>query len=187
MISNLLLIKLLHTSYLNIIIKKFIRRVYLRFLDVDIWCSCRNLLICLYLLKMHTLFQFSALLDIIVYDIPGKINRFSFVYVLGSIKFNTYLNIRLQTNGINLLNSVITIFRNAVWLEREIWDLFGIFFSGNNDLRRILTDYGFIGHPLRKDFPLNGFIESYYSEFYRRIIYKKLEFILNYRYFYLVK
>lgn len=123
-------------------------------------------------------------MDIAVYDQPGKLKRFTVVYILNSTFFNSRLNIRTQIGELEFLKSVVSVFSNANWVEREVWDLFGIFFINHPDLRRILTDYGFTGHPLRKDFPLTGYVESFYSEFCASNNNRNVELIQEYRYFF---
>jgi NADH:ubiquinone oxidoreductase subunit C len=141
----------------------------------------------MFFLKNHLLFNFTQLLDIITVDklemnlVEGK--RFSYTYVLLSVLYN----IRIFVNGfIGLfenLNSVSSIFKSADWLEREIWDMFGIFFLGHTNLRRILTDYGFVGFPLRKDFPLSGYVEIRYDEITKSIVLEPLELTQEFRFF----
>jgi len=146
-----------------------------------------NILNVLFFLKNHLLFNFTQLLDIVTVDklemnlVEGK--RFSYTYVLLSVLYN----IRIFVNGfIGLfenLNSVSSIFKSADWLEREIWDMFGIFFVGHTNLRRILTDYGFVGFPLRKDFPLSGYVEIRYDEITKSIVLEPLELSQEFRFF----
>ena len=121
--------------------------------------------------------------DIVVWDKPGKLNRFTIVYILHSLIFNARVALLIQTNELSPVYSITNIFNSAGWAEREIWDLFGIFIINNNDLRRILTDYGFNGHPLRKDFPLTGFVESTYDDLQKRIEFTKVELTQAYRIF----
>jgi NADH:ubiquinone oxidoreductase subunit C len=96
-------------------------------------------------------------------DYPHLTNRFEVSYELLSLKYNTRLRIKCFVNEIDHIFSVSSIFLSATWWEREVWDMFGVYFVNNPDLRRILTDYGFVGHPLRKDFPLIGFVETFYD------------------------
>lgn len=112
-----------------------------------------------------------TLSDMYAVDYPLRFNRFELNYVLFSltvpfIRFNVVFGVQLD----EVVNSISGLYNSANWLEREIWDLFGVFFSDNNDLRRILTDYGFNGHPLRKDFPLIGYTEVRYDDKQKRIV-----------------
>lgn len=115
-------------------------------------------------LRDHTLTNFRQLIDIVIYDVPGKTFRFSCLYLLLNFLQNARFILHIKTNEVYPVPSIISLYKSANWLERESWDLFGIFFAGHNDLRRILTDYGFSGHPLRKDFPLTGFFEIRYND-----------------------
>ena len=113
---------------------------------------------------MHSHCQFKILSDICAVDYPWKINRFQIYYNFLSLTYNSRLTIIIFMEAQEALNSIVQLFSAAGWFERELWDLFGIFFLKNLDLRKILSDYGFKGHPLRKDFPLTGFCELKYSE-----------------------
>jgi NADH dehydrogenase (ubiquinone) Fe-S protein 3 len=110
-------------------------------------------------LKLHQATQFNQLVDITAVDYPNKPNRFQLVYLLLSIPYNTRITLTTETNEISPIDSIVDIYKGANWMEREVYDMFGVFFVGHPDLRRILTDYGFEGHPLRKDFPLTGYVE----------------------------
>jgi len=134
-------------------------------------------------LQKHSNTQFSQLVDIVAFDTPGKKYRFSIVYILYSLKFNTRIFIQIQTNETHLIQSITPMYTAAGWMEREIWDFFGIFFLGHHDLRRILTDYGFNQNPLRKDFPLTGFMEIYYNDEQKRIVFEPVELAQEYRVF----
>ena len=112
---------------------------------------------------MHTQCQFKILSDLCAIDYPWKIHRFQIYYNFLSLTYNSRLTVIIFMEAHKALNSIVHVFSVAGWFERELWDLFGIFFFKNLDLRKILTDYGFKGHPLRKDFPLTGFSELKYS------------------------
>ena len=126
-------------------------------------------------LKKSSFFKYQILTDIVCTDYSRPKNRFKLTYVLTSIKYNNriYLNAFLGEDCFP--QSVESIFSVANWMEREVWDMYGIFFLGNQDLRRILTDYGFKGFPFRKDFPLNGFVELRYDEEKKHLIYEPIE------------
>ena len=115
--------------------------------------------------------QFKVLIDITAIDYPEREARFDVVYILLSMTRNQRLRVMLSIDAAAQVPSVSEIYRAAVWYEREAWDMFGVQFSGNPDLRRILTDYGFEGHPLRKDFPLSGHTELHYDEAQKRVVY----------------
>lgn len=135
----------------------------------------------LYFLKNNTNSRFRILTDISSSDYPERINRFEINYHLLSIKYNIRLNIKTYLDEITSITSATSIYNNSGWAERELWDLFGIYFSENNDLRRILTDYAFEGHPLRKDFPLTGYYEIMYDTNYKLLLNQFLEITQEFR------
>lgn len=132
-------------------------------------------------LKSNTNCQFRTIIDICVVDYPERENRFEVVYNFLSVRYNTRLRVKTSVNEITPVESISSIFKGANWFEREAWDLFGVFFSGHPDLRRILTDYGFEGHPLRKDFPLSGYVEVRYDEIQKRVVCEPIELSQEYR------
>lgn len=134
-------------------------------------------------IKYHTNCQYKILTDICVVDYPTRTNRFDLIYNFLSIKFNSRIRIKIIINELSIVPSITNIFSAANWYEREVWDMFGIFFSNHPDFRRILTDYGFEGHPLRKDFPLSGFMEVRYNELKKRVIYEPLSLPQEFRSF----
>jgi len=147
------------------------------------------------LLKELLLFWCNSLADIVVVDYPQLTNRFCIVYNFLSIRkfFRIFVIISVNSPFVDnfvsysktqlYVKSLTKIFSAAYWLERENWDLFGVFFQDNNDLRRILTDYGFEGYPLRKDFPLTGFFEVRYDDEQRSVVYENLELTQEFRFF----
>ena len=125
----------------------------------------------------------TQLIDLCGVDYPSEDPRFEVVYNLLSMKHNHRVRVKLRTNDDEAVPSIVGIHPAAGWFERECWDLYGIFFDGNPDLRRILTDYGFEGHPLRKDFPLTGFVEMRYDEQQKRVIYEPVKLTQDFRTF----
>jgi NADH-quinone oxidoreductase subunit C len=113
---------------------------------------------------------FVCLLDICGVDYPGRELRFDVVYHLLSPRHNQRIRVKVMAGEETLVPSVVSVFPNANWYERETYDLYGVLFSGHPDLRRLLTDYGFQGHPLRKDFPLTGFVEVRYDDAQKRVV-----------------
>jgi NADH/F420H2 dehydrogenase subunit C len=136
-----------------------------------------------FFLKNHSNTQFKLLSDLVVVDYPQKTKRFEIIYNILSIRFNVRLKIKVNMNELQSVSSLVSIYKAAGWLEREAWDMFGIFFANHPDLRRLLTDYGFEGHPLRKDFPLTGFLEVYYSELQKQVVYKPVNLSQQYKSF----
>lgn len=132
-------------------------------------------------LKKNELINIKVLVDICVVDRPDNKKRFEVIYNLLSVKNNVRVFIKTYTN--NYLKSLCSIYSSAVWIERECWDMFGIFFLNHPDLRRILTDYGFEGFPLRKDFPLSGYIEVRFDDEKFNIVYEPIQMSQEYRLF----
>jgi len=126
---------------------------------------------------------FRSLMDLCGADYPGREKRFDVVYHLLSYRHNQRIRVKVQTDEVTPVPSVIEVFPNANWFEREAYDLYGVLFSGHPDLRRILTDYGFEGHPLRKDFPLSGFVEVRYDEEQKRVVYEPIKLPQEFRNF----
>jgi NADH-quinone oxidoreductase subunit C len=116
--------------------------------------------------------QFKMLVDLCGVDYPERDERFDVVYHLLSLRHNQRIRVKVRTDEATPVPSVTGIFSAAVWYERETWDMFGVYFSDHPDLRRILTDYGFEGHPLRKDFPQTGYVELRYDDEQKRVVYE---------------
>ena len=127
--------------------------------------------------------RFGCLIDICGVDYPDREQRFEVVYHLLSPWLNHRIRVRIATDETTPVPSVIELFRCANWFEREAYDLYGILFEGHPDLRRLLTDYGFQGHPLRKDFPLTGFVELRYDDELKRVVYEPVKLQQEYRSF----
>lgn len=127
--------------------------------------------------------QFKLLLDICGVDYPEREKRFDVVYHLLSLTHNSRVRVKLMTDEATPVPSATSIFSSAGWWEREAWDLYGIFFADNADLRRILTDYGFEGHPMRKDFPLTGYVEVRYDDEQKRVVYEPVKLTQEFRNF----
>ena len=126
---------------------------------------------------------FWCLIDITAVDWPSRERRFDVVYHLLSPKHNARVRIKIETDEATPVSSVIEVFPNADWYEREAYDLYGVVFTGHPDMRRILTDYGFEGHPLRKDFPLTGFLEVRYDDQEKRVVYEPVRLNQEFRKF----
>jgi len=133
--------------------------------------------------KLHILYQFDILTCISGVDYPANKYRFKLVYELLSIRYNYRLKIKTFAHELTAINSCNKLFLSGKWYECEIWDMFGVFFIDHPNLKRILTDYGFEGYPLRKDFPLSGFVEMRYNEIQKRVINESIELCQEYRTF----
>ena len=152
--------------------------------DVEIEVPSINLYPIIFFMKQHSLCLFNSIIDIACSDMPYNKYRYTLNYNLIAIFFN--IRVRIITKVLETytkLLSIVSLYRSVNWSEREIFEFFGIFFFENLDLRRILTDYGFNGFPLRKDFPLTGFIDIYYDDNYKKICYRNLELTQEYRNF----
>ena len=134
-------------------------------------------------LKTNKDTKFRQLIDITAVDFPENEKRFKLVYLLLSHEFNQRIHLDYNINEKEIVNSITSVFPSANWMEREVFDMYGINFKNHPDLRRILTDYGFKGHPLRKDFPLTGHNEVRYSEEEKKVIYEPVKLEQNYRNF----
>jgi NADH/F420H2 dehydrogenase subunit C len=151
--------------------------------DYFLFIEPKNLYnVCLFL-KDNQANLFKVLVDVTAVDFPNKFDRFSLNYCLLSVKFNTRLILNVKFNELYSIKSITSLYKSSCWIEREIWDMFGIFFKNHPDLRRILTDYGFSGYPLRKDFPLTGYLEMRYDDSQKRIIFESIEMSQEYRVF----
>jgi NADH-quinone oxidoreductase subunit C len=127
--------------------------------------------------------RFTSLVDITAIDHPSRVERFDVVYHFLSMYQNHRIRLKLAVRETDMVPSIIAIHPSANWFEREVFDMFGILFSGHPDLRRILTDYGFRGHPLRKDFPTTGYTEVRYDEALKRVVYEPVNLVQEYRQF----
>ncbi|EDQ92732.1 NADH dehydrogenase Fe S [Monosiga brevicollis MX1] len=134
-------------------------------------------------LRDHTACQFKNLSDLCAVDVPRREKRFEVVYNLLSVHLNERIRVRTYCDELTPVDSIVDIHMAADWYEREAWDMYGVYFLGHPDLRRILTDYGFEGHPLRKDFPLSGFVEVRYDEDVKRVVCEPLELAQEFRKF----
>lgn len=134
-------------------------------------------------LKNHSNLQFKQLMDLTAIDYPNKLNRFELMYNFLSITKNNRLILKSFVKSNRSVSSLSSLYNSSIWLEREVWDLFGIFFNHHPDLRRILTDYGFDGFPLRKDFPLTGYVEVRYDDEKKRVLQEPLEVSQEFRVF----
>ena len=126
---------------------------------------------------------YQQLMEMVGVDYPERADRFEVDYCLLSLSKNRRIRVKLSTDAETPVPSAVGVWPVAGWLEREIWDLYGVLFDGNPDLRRILTDYGFQGHPFRKDFPLTGYVELRYSETHKRVVYEPVKLAQEFRSF----
>ena len=151
--------------------------------QLEIQIDKESLLDVVIFLKKNNSTKFRQLIDITAVDYIGSENRFKMIYLLLSHEYNLRINITFSINEKEVVNSLTKIFPSANWMEREVFDMYGIKFNDHPDLRRILTDYGFSGHPLRKDFPITGHTEVRYSEEKKKVVYEPVKLEQNYRNF----
>lgn len=162
-----------------------VKKVIYKTQYLEIQVQKNSMIQVLQFLKEASKFQCKMLLDIICVDCLNieeiKLGRFKMIYVLNSIYNNTRIHVSTYVENNGIIETTSNLYESGVWLEREIWDMFGIYFEKHPDLRRILTDYGFVGYPLKKDFPITGYLEVYYDVNDKKIIYKPIELMQEYR------
>tara|TARA_B100001121_G_scaffold308317_1_gene332006 strand:+ start:1091 stop:1708 length:618 start_codon:yes stop_codon:yes gene_type:complete len=151
--------------------------------EILIEISDNNLIEVVQLLKSNDNCKFRQLIDIAGVDYPEEEKRFNLIYLFLSHEYNLRIKLLIKFKPDQTINSLTKIFPSANWMEREVFDMYGIKFKNHPDLRRILTDYGFKGHPLRKDFPITGFNEVRYSEKEKKVVYEPVKLEQNYRNF----
>ncbi len=134
-------------------------------------------------LKKNAACNFATLIDITAIDFPAREKRFDLVYHFLSMHQNQRIRIKVAVREDQIAPSITDIHPGANWFEREVFDMYGVLFSGHPDLRRLLTDYGFQGHPLRKDFPTTGYVELRYDELSKRVVYEPVQLVQDYRQF----
>ena len=160
-----------------------IQNSFIKNSELTIEIDENNLIEVIQFLKSNERCKFKQLIDIAGVDYPDSEKRFQLVYLLLSHENNIRIKVSTQFRLAQIINSITKLFPSANWMEREVFDMYGIKFKNHPDLRRILTDYGFKGHPLRKDFPLTGFNEVRYSEKEKKVIYEPVKLEQNYRNF----
>jgi len=160
-----------------------IREQAIAYGELTITVEAADIVAVLTLLRDDPDCRFVSFIDLSGADYPGRPQRFDVVYHLLSPTKNRRIRVKLMTDETTPVPSATSVFRGAVWFEREAYDLYGILFSGHPDLRRLLTDYGFDGHPLRKDFPLTGFVEVRYDDEMKRVVYEPVELKQEFRNF----
>ena len=151
--------------------------------EVNLTVKRESLVEAMIALRDGAMLQYQALMEIAGVDYPARAERFDVCYMLLSYTRNHRIRVRVTTDEVKPVPSVTGIWPVAGWLEREVYDMYGVLFEGNEDLRRILTDYGFRGHPQRKDFPLSGFVELRYSEEAKRVVYEPVQLAQDFRNF----
>lgn len=151
--------------------------------EITLTASREHFVKLVHFLRDHSNCQFKILVDIVGVDYPEKLNRFEVSYHFLSVRFSRRLSIKVACNATEGLPTLTSLFFSASWFEREVWDMFGISFLKHPDLRRLLTDYGFVGHPLRKDYPLTGFVDVRYDGDRKRVVCESLQLAQEFRSF----
>ena len=172
-----------HYEYLNQVLPQVILDIDYRKNNLVISVKPEDLYFVLKFLKLHSNTQYAVLSAVSGVDYPFRKRRFEVSYDLLSVRFNSRIRVKTFVDENTPLISAVSIFPAATWWEREIWDMFGVFFENNREIKRILTDYGFEGHPLRKDFPLSGYVESRYDDKLKRVVCEPLEHAQEFRSF----
>ncbi|XP_042295136.1 NADH dehydrogenase [ubiquinone] iron-sulfur protein 3, mitochondrial [Sceloporus undulatus] len=171
-------------EYVAEILPKYVQQVQVTcFNELEILIHPDGVIPVLTFLKDHTNAQFKSLTDLTAVDVPSRQNRFEIVYNLLSLRYNTRIRVKTYTDELTPVDSAVPVHQAANWYEREVWDMYGVFFANHPDLRRILTDYGFEGHPFRKDFPLSGYVEVRYDDEVKRVVAEPVELAQEFRKF----
>lgn len=172
-------------NLIKIIPKYLSKNLNIKFINTDIYIEVlpENLIMLMNYLKNNWALQYKTLSGITAVDYPEEKKRFKIFYILLSYKLNNRIIINTSTTDKVPIDSITSIYRGANWYEREVWDMFGIYFINHPDLRRILTDYGFEGFPFRKDFPQTGFLEVRYDDGKKCVLYEEVELAQEYRFF----
>lgn len=170
-------------TYLMACMPKYIQQFLVWKDELTIYVAPTAIRPVMLLLKNHTPCQFKLVMDVTAADYPSRTNRFDVVYNMLLVRHNARIRVKTWASELSSVPSIVPLFAGANWFERETYDLFGIFFEDHPDLRRIMTDYGFEGHPLRKDFPTTGYTEVRYDEEKKRIVYEPLELTQAWRNF----
>ncbi|XP_069821928.1 NADH dehydrogenase [ubiquinone] iron-sulfur protein 3, mitochondrial [Dendropsophus ebraccatus] len=171
-------------EYVAEILPKYVQQVQVTcFGELEIMIHPDGVIPVLTFLRDHTNTQFKSLADLTAVDIPTRQNRFEIVYNLLSLRYNTRIRVKTYADELTPIESIVSVHKGANWYEREVWDMYGVFFANHPDLRRILTDYGFEGHPFRKDFPLSGYVEVRYDDEVKRVVAEPVQLSQEFRKF----
>lgn len=171
-------------KYVGEMLPKYVQKVEVCHGDeLDVYIHPDGILPTILFLRDHHNAQFLNVTDITAIDVPSRPYRFELIYILLSLRFNARIKVKTYTDELTPVDSITPILPGANWYEREIWDLFGVYFSHHPDLRRLLTDYGFEGHPFRKDFPLTGYHELRFDDELGRCVMEPIELAQEFRKF----
>lgn len=172
-----------HGKFIMASVPKYVQQISVWKDELTLFVAPEGLVQLATFLRDHTATQYKQVVDLTAVDYPSRSNRFEVVYNMLSIRYNARVRIKTYASEVNPVPSLVPLFPGANWFEREVYDMFGIMFTGHPDLRRILTDYGFEGYPLRKDFPLTGYVEVRYDDEKKRVVAEPLELAQAFRFF----
>ncbi|XP_044126221.1 NADH dehydrogenase [ubiquinone] iron-sulfur protein 3, mitochondrial [Bufo gargarizans] len=171
-------------EYVAEIFPKYVQQVQVTcYEELEIMIHPDGVIPVLIFLRDHTNAQFKSLADLTAVDIPTRQNRFEIIYNLLSLQYNSRIRVKTYADELTPIDSIVSVHKAANWYEREVWDMYGVFFANHPDLRRILTDYGFEGHPFRKDFPLSGYVEVRYDDEVKRVVAEPVQLSQEFRKF----
>jgi len=171
-------------KYLGECMPKYVQKSQITSTDeLEVMIHPEGILPVLSFLRENQKTQFHSFINVTAVDVPTRPYRFEISYNLLSLRFNNRIRIKTYTDELTPIDSCVPVFQGANWYEREVWDMFGVFFADHPDLRRILTDYGFSGHPFRKDFPLSGMVEVRYDDEVKRVVCEPVELAQEFRKF----
>jgi len=182
MFYNLIIKKISYIYYYNIF-NTLLNYIIQRFYNIILFISKNKILFVINIFKYNSLFQFNLLIESTVIDYLEKKNRFTLKYFFLSTFFNLRIILTVKLQEFSYISSLKNFYYSSIPIEREIWDMFGVYFFGNWSLKRILTDYGFLGKPLRKDFPVIGFLELIFDDSNKTIKFESIQLIQKYRNF----
>jgi len=174
----------LHGKYIKDCLPKYVQDVQVTYgNELEVMIHPDGVYPTVQFLKQNSLCSYKNLADLTAIDVPGRIARFEVVYNFLSIEYNARIRLKTYADELTAIESIVSLHKGANWYEREVWDMFGVFFRNHPDLRRILTDYGFQGHPLRKDFPLSGYYECRWDDELKRVVQEPVELAQEFRRF----
>jgi NADH/F420H2 dehydrogenase subunit C len=171
------------SEYIKLLLSKYLIALLIRDDNLELVISAPFLKKVLCILRAHLGFEYKTLVDIVAADRVQSKCRFVLTYVLLSMRYSNRIFVKVYVNDLEGIGSVVSVYSAANWMEREVWDMFGVVFLKHPDLRRIHTDYGFVGFPLRKDFPLTGFYEIFYDDKIKRIVNQRVILAQEYRFY----
>lgn len=172
-----------YLQFLTRTIPKWIQKAQLRNGEITLTVNPEDVVKICTFLRDHSAMLYKTCIELCGADYPSREKRFEVVYELLTVYLNSRIRVKTQVDEFEGVESVSEVYKSAIWSEREAWDMYGIYFHNHPDLRRILTDYGFEGHPLRKDYPLSGYTEVRYDDSEKRVIYEPVELAQEFRSF----